>query len=276
LLTIKADAAKKGKRGWTKSHAKLLGDLKNDEKRRKLWANQFGQLRAEERPGQDSVKAFVEKARKTDMDARARHAAIARKVRAFVPQLSVLRCFIQVSEPAKVDSVKEALRKAGGQHVASLALANAVAVDNPTCLGQRLSWQCALRGLYIFSVDRLVRGQGSHLKLLEQISRPRSVWISPSFKTQHPHLAEIVRSCAQAQGSRWRVLEAREDFVQKCRVYRSDRRFQAIALSTVQECKAWPGECRAWKGKVDTMFNVTTFFDKFWEVETQSFDPFGV
>ena len=265
LKAIEADAVKKGKRFWTATHAAEIERLKKGEKRRKMVAHQYGQLRAQEVPDQDSMDDHVKRQTATDRIARVRQAKIARQVEATVPRLSDLRCYIEVSEPAKVSAVKKALGQAGGQHVASLALANAVVVSNPASLGQRLSWQCALRGMFVLSVDCLVRRQGSHIQLFRQISQPRSLWISPSFKASHPLLAEIALSSARARGSKWKVLDAREDFERLCTKLRSDRRFQAISLSTVKECKA--------DGR-DNVFNIATFFERFWKVEAQTFDAF--
>ena len=265
LKAIEADAVKKGKRVWTDTHARELERLKKGEKHRMMLAHHYGQLRPQEVPDQDSWDDHVKRQTANDHIERVRHAKVARQVGATVPKLSDLRCYIEVSEPAKVSAVKKALGQAGGQHVASLALANATVVSNPASLGQRLSWHCALRGLFVLSVDCLVRGQGSHIQVFRQISQPRSVWISASFKASHPLLAEIVLSSARAQGSKWRVLDAREDFERLCTKLRNDRRFQAIGLLTVKEWKA---------DRRDNMFNITTFFERFWKVEAQTFDAF--
>lgn len=101
----------------------------------------------------------------------------------------------------------------------------------------RARWIAALNGGRLLSKSFVEDGSGPCVIYKRATSYMRCVWMSDAFQASHAELAHIVKAACNAAGSKWRLLQERDDFLRQVRRNRSGPQYIS-ALANKAELKA--------------------------------------
>ncbi len=88
-------------------------------------------------------------------------------------------------------------------------LADIFLVPNVASPSDHIHWHAVLRGCHLMSHQVVLQGKGPAIKFEAANQKPRWLFLSRRFKTQHPQICTIITHCA----GRFRVLGSKSEFM---------------------------------------------------------------
>ena len=105
------------------------------------------------------------------------------------------------------------MRRAGLEIVNDRMDAQVYITDNLDNPGTRVKWACVLNGAFIVDPVYFKKHEGPFMKFEDATTIHKEIWMSTKAQEKHVEVWRMIQRAAAREGSKWRVIKTKEDWV---------------------------------------------------------------